>query len=81
MPGKLRTLGGQDLVRIFAKFGFEQVSQRGSHVKLRRIHKGTRQTLHVPMHRELRPGTLQAIYQQASVYVPDGELRIHFYAE
>jgi len=36
MP-KLRTLSGDDLLRIFANFGFQPFSQRGSHVKLRRI--------------------------------------------
>ena len=53
MP-KLRTLSGQDLLRIFAGFGFHPVSQRGSHVKLRRIVPGgTRQTLTVALHDEV----------------------------
>jgi predicted RNA binding protein YcfA (HicA-like mRNA interferase family) len=33
---KLRTLPGEELIHIFAKFGFQQFSQRGSHIKLRR---------------------------------------------
>ena len=36
MP-KLRRLSGADVVAIFEGFGFELVSQRGSHVKLRRV--------------------------------------------
>jgi len=35
MP-KLRTLSGHELLKIFAKFGFERVDQEGSHVKIRR---------------------------------------------
>jgi predicted RNA binding protein YcfA (HicA-like mRNA interferase family) len=35
MP-KLRILSGQDVLQIFAKFGFEKVDQEGSHVKIRR---------------------------------------------
>ncbi|MGD1158515.1 MAG: type II toxin-antitoxin system HicA family toxin [Terriglobia bacterium] len=36
MP-RLRRLSGSDVVAILRKFGFEIVSQRGSHIKLRRI--------------------------------------------
>lgn len=80
MPAKLRTLSGDDLVHILARFGFETVSQRGSHVKLRRIlSDGSKQTLHLPLHKELRKGTLRAIYVQASRYVPEDELRPYFY--
>jgi predicted RNA binding protein YcfA (HicA-like mRNA interferase family) len=31
MP-KIRTLSGDDLLRIFAQFGFTKHSQRGSHI-------------------------------------------------
>ncbi|MGA3073998.1 MAG: type II toxin-antitoxin system HicA family toxin [Bryobacteraceae bacterium] len=44
MP-RLRALTGGDLIRIFARFGFQEVSQRGSHVKLRRVLNGVRQNL------------------------------------
>ncbi len=81
MPGKLRRLSGSDIVRILRGFGFEQVSQRGSHAKLRRIVGGRKETLHVPMHGELRSGTLLAIYRQAAEYVSVEELRPHFYSE
>ncbi len=36
MP-KLRTLSGSELLAIFNHFGFRPFSQRGSHLKLRRI--------------------------------------------
>jgi len=79
---KLRTLAGGDLVRTFARFGFQQISQRGSHVKLRRVlANGVRQNLTVPLHDELDRGTLQAIYRQASRYLTDAELRPHFYTD
>jgi predicted RNA binding protein YcfA (HicA-like mRNA interferase family) len=35
MP-KLKTLSGHDVLKIFAKFGFEKVDQEGSHVKIRK---------------------------------------------
>lgn len=42
MP-KLRRLAGRDLLTIFQGFGFQQVSQRGSYMKLAREVAGTRQ--------------------------------------
>ncbi|HSL81362.1 MAG TPA: type II toxin-antitoxin system HicA family toxin [Thermoanaerobaculia bacterium] len=52
MPGKLRALGGAEVVRALGRFGFHQVKQSGSHVKLRRTGPGGEsQTLHIPLHR------------------------------
>lgn len=82
MPGRLRRLSGQDVVRVLGEFGFEVVSQRGSHVKLRRMAAaGGKQTLHIPLDRELRRGTLRAIFRQASAYVPATDLHPHFYVD
>ena len=79
MP-RLRRLSGQDAIRALAGFGFRPTSQRGSHVKLVRLTpEGARQTPTVPDHRELDPGTLKAIFRQASRYVPADELRPLFY--
>lgn len=58
------------------------MSQRGSHVKLRRIlSDGHPQTLHVPMHRELDTGTARTIYRQALKFIPESELAPHFYTD
>jgi len=79
MP-RLKTLSGRDVVKILSRFGFKVVSQRGSHVKLRRIlSDGTKQTLTIPLHEELDMGTLRAIFRQALRYIPEEELKPHFY--
>ena len=79
MP-KLRVLSGNEVVKILSKFGFDVVSQKGSHVKLRRVlPDGTRQTLTVPLHNELDKGTLKAIIRQASRYIAEEELKPYFY--
>jgi predicted RNA binding protein YcfA (HicA-like mRNA interferase family) len=79
MP-KLRSLSGAEVVAIFQGFGFVVASQRGSHVKLRRAgHQGI-QTLTVPAHSELDAGTLRAIIRQAARFIPEQDLRAHFYA-
>jgi len=81
MP-KLRRLSGAEVVRILERFDFVVHSQRGSHMKLRRISPaGEKQTLTIPQHRELDTGTLRAIFRQASRYIPADELGPHFYAD
>jgi predicted RNA binding protein YcfA (HicA-like mRNA interferase family) len=81
MP-KLRTLSGEDLLRILAGFGFHPFSQRGSHVKLRRVlSDGTKQTLTIVLHDELDKGTLRAIFRQSLRFISEEDLRPHFYTE
>ena len=81
MP-KLRTLSGRDLVQIFSSFGFQPVSQRGSHVKLRRVlPSGSRQTLTIALHDETDKGTLRAIYRQGLRYITEAELRPRFFTK
>ena len=81
MP-KLRTLSGRDLVQIFSTFRFQPISQRGSHVKLRRVLPGgTKQTLTIVLHHELDKGTLRAIYRDGLQFISEPELRPHFYTE
>ena len=78
MP-KLRRLAGRNVLTILHDFGFLQVSQRGSHVKLVREVAGTRQVLTIPLHTELDSGTLRAIFRQVSRFISEEELRPHFY--
>lgn len=78
MP-RLKVLSGKNLVTIFASFGFEQIDQTGSHAKLRRFTDNKKQTLTVPMHKEIDKGLLKGIFNQASIYISETELRNHFY--
>jgi len=65
---RLPVVSGQDTVRALSSIGFELISQRGSHVKLR--NKEGR-TVIVPMHRELAPGTLRSILRQTALSVDE----------
>lgn len=78
MP-KLRRLAGRDVLTILQGFGFQQVSQRGSHVKLIREVVEIRQVLTVPLHAELDPGTVRAIFRHASRFISEQDLRPYFY--
>lgn len=78
----MRVLSGREVVRILLQFGFTVASQRGSHIKLQRtLDHGSRQTMTIPDHDELDRGTLHAIYRQASRYIPESDLKQHFYTE
>lgn len=79
MPS-LRRMSGRAVLAIFQSLGFVVQSQKGSHVKLRRLGpEGEKQSLTIPNHSELDTGTLRAIIRQASRYVALDELHRHFY--
>ena len=45
--------------------GFQQVRQRGSHVVMQKRTEATTVTVPVPLHDEIRIGTLQSIIRQS----------------
>ena len=80
MSPRLRRLSSREVCRALGLFGFEVVATRGSHAKLRRTTPdGLRQTMTVPLHKELASGTLRAIFRQACRFVPEEELRPLFF--
>jgi predicted RNA binding protein YcfA (HicA-like mRNA interferase family) len=80
MPPGFRRLSAREVLRALRGFGFDVVSTRGSHAKLRRVlPNGERQTLTLPLHKTLASGTLRAIFRQAVRYVPQAELRRWFF--
>lgn len=63
-----KTLSGKEAVKILCReFGFYFISQKGSHVKLRKKIKGREITTIVPLHKELAPGTLKGVLDLAEV--------------
>ncbi len=79
MP-KIKVLSGKDIVSILSEFGFEVLGQSGSHVKLRRLSAfGDKQTLLVPLHKEIDKGLVHGIFKQASAYIPEQDLKKYFY--
>ncbi|MEO7802924.1 MAG: type II toxin-antitoxin system HicA family toxin [Actinomycetota bacterium] len=66
-PG-LPVVSGSEAVKALGKAGFDRVSQRGSHMKLRNLEG---QTVIVPLHRELAKGTLRSILRQAGLSEED----------
>jgi predicted RNA binding protein YcfA (HicA-like mRNA interferase family) len=66
MP-KLPRTSGAAIVKALERLGFEKIRQSGSHVIMRRGAKGCV----VPMHREVKVGTLAGILRQAEVSQDD----------
>ena len=62
MP-KLPRISGAEIVKALQRLGFEKVRQTGSHVVMR---KGTIGCV-VPLHREVKIGTLAGVLRQAEV--------------
>ncbi len=62
MP-KLPRVSGAEALKALQKLGFEKVRQAGSHVVARRGSKGCV----IPMHAELKVGTLAGLLRQADV--------------
>ncbi len=80
MPS-IKVLSAREVIAMLTSFGFEVVSQKGSHVKMRRVYHGERQTLVIPDHKELDRGTLRAIFRQSCRYIAEDELRPHFFTD
>jgi predicted RNA binding protein YcfA (HicA-like mRNA interferase family) len=62
-------VSGERLIKALRKEGWEVVHQRGSHVRLKK--PGRRHALVVPLHRELRRGTLAGILRDADLSAED----------
>lgn len=62
MP-KLPRISGQECITTLKRMGFVQVRQKGSHVIMRRGDRGCV----VPLHRELKVGTLAGVLRQARI--------------
>jgi predicted RNA binding protein YcfA (HicA-like mRNA interferase family) len=60
---KLPHLSGAEIIRALERLGFSQVRQKGSHAILKRGSSGCV----VPLHREVKVGTLAGVLRQAGV--------------
>jgi predicted RNA binding protein YcfA (HicA-like mRNA interferase family) len=66
MP-KLPRVSGAEAARALKRLGFVKIRQSGSHLVMRRGDRGCV----VPIHRELKVGTLAGLLRQADVSVED----------
>jgi predicted RNA binding protein YcfA (HicA-like mRNA interferase family) len=65
VTGALPVISGRRLVKALERDGWEVARQRGSHVRLK--HPDRRVSLTIPLHRELKRGTLSGILGDAGL--------------
>jgi predicted RNA binding protein YcfA (HicA-like mRNA interferase family) len=62
-------LSGREVVKVFEKFGWEKVRQKGSHIIL--VKQGQYTTLSVPDHKEIARGTLRALIRLSGITITE----------
>lgn len=65
--GRLKVLSGTDVCKMLEANGFSQVRQKGSHVIMQKTVGSSTVTVPVPLHKELKTGTLQSIIRQSKL--------------
>jgi predicted RNA binding protein YcfA (HicA-like mRNA interferase family) len=66
MP-KLPTPSAREAIRALSGQGFQVVSQKGSHIKMKKIDQNEMRVVIVPDHPEIPAGTLKSIIRQAGM--------------
>ena len=70
MP-KMPRISSREAIKALERLGFEQIRQTGSHVVMKRVTEEGKIGCVVPVHRELKVGTLNGILKQAKVTVDE----------
>jgi len=68
MP-KLPQISAKEIIKVLHKLNFKLKSQRGSHIKFIREYEYGKETIIIPNHKVLRPGTLHSILKQLNLDV------------
>ena len=67
-----KTFSGKEVIKILSReFGFSFISQKGSHVKLRKRAVSRTITTIVPLNKELMRGTLLGVLELAEISEED----------
>jgi predicted RNA binding protein YcfA (HicA-like mRNA interferase family) len=76
-----RDIKGTELVRALREFGYAVTRQVGSHVRLSTEHGGGHR-LTVPLHRDIRVGTLDLILEQVAEHfgLTRAEVQVRLFA-
>jgi predicted RNA binding protein YcfA (HicA-like mRNA interferase family) len=64
---KLPPLSGRQVVKALSKAGFEVVGRKGSHIRLKKKTPTKTYIVIVPMHPEIKKGTLKSIIRQSGL--------------
>lgn len=64
-----RDIGGRELARRLARFGYITTRQSGSHIRLTSRQKSIEHHVTIPAHDQLKVGTLAAILSEVAEYL------------
>jgi len=64
-------ISSEEVIRSLERLGFEQIRQTGSHVVMKKETEEGEIGCVVPLHRELKVGTLSSILTQAQVSIEE----------
>ena len=65
--GRLRVLSGAAVCQILEQHGFRLTRQRGNHAVMQKVVSNSTVTVPVPLHDELKIGTLLSIIRQSGL--------------
>jgi len=69
MTPKLPVISGDDLINALGKFGYVEVRQKGSHVRMRHAVDAQRQPVTVPRHKVLKCSLLRRVLRETRISV------------
>ncbi len=71
MSPKLPVVSCKEAIKALEKIGYEAVRQKGSHIRLRNYRDPRRKPISIPNHKELKPGLLRNILNDAELSVEE----------
>ncbi|KXS43401.1 MAG: hypothetical protein AWU59_1143 [Methanolobus sp. T82-4] len=64
---KLPVLSAHEVIKVLGSAGFQVVSQKGSHIKMKKKDKYGTSVVIIPNHDEIATGTLRSIIRQSKL--------------
>lgn len=81
MSEKLKVLSGKEVIKIFERYGFEVSRTVGSHVRLKFQKEFLEMHVTIPLHKELKRGTLRGIAKDFESCFGYEKCREEFYSK
>lgn len=64
-----RDLSGAELAKLLRKYGYQEIRQSGSHIRVRSTANGPEHQVTIPSHASLKVGTLSGILLEIATYL------------
>lgn len=81
MPRKIRLLSGKDMIKILESYGFALKRKVGSHARLTLEKEQGSFHVTIPLHSEIKKGTLRSVISELEKCVDLDVLEKDFYTE